>query len=218
MRGFSFIGTTLTLTGLSFGTSGSVTIGGSVCPILPNTYTQTQILCQLPAGQGTNLAVVITSGSSTSPPYYFSYSPPVITSISPSTGPTAGSTAVTILGTSFGSSGVVTIGGGFENIHLACLLCLFISMYRYLYRSLGSISRCFIRFYRVVHCKVSFGFGLSCYNIVRLFFRFSLHTHRSWVQSDAYRMHHPIRGRPQSSCVGKLFRSNQWRSLVQVCV
>ena len=123
-------GTTLTIFGQSFGTSGIITIGGVVCPILPSTYTQASIQCQLPVGQGANLPVVLSSGSLNSPPYFFSYAAPVISSLSPNTGPTSGNIPITITGNSFGSIGSVTIGGnvciltgaGYTQTSIQCIL------------------------------------------------------------------------------------------------
>lgn len=100
----------LTLTGVSFDTSGSVTVGGSSCPF--TSWSHTQIICTLPAGQGTVNIVVTTTHAAVSSGYSFSYDRPTLTSFSPSELPTQGGTLL-LSGTNFGASSVsnsITIG------------------------------------------------------------------------------------------------------------
>lgn len=102
--------TALTLTGINFGTNGTVTLGGVSCTV--SNWTQTNVVCMTPVGQGANLPVaIIVSGQPATSPATFSYLPPTITSFAPANGPTAGGTALTILGSNFGTSGTVTLGG-----------------------------------------------------------------------------------------------------------
>ena len=103
-------GTTLRINGTSFGSSGSFTIGGAACVIVPGTYTDTSVQCTLPAGEGTALvqAVISSSPSNTQP---FVYASPVLSSITPSTGPTGGGSSIVLNGTNFGLSSTVTVGG-----------------------------------------------------------------------------------------------------------
>jgi hypothetical protein len=103
-------GILITVTGTNFGTGGSVTIGGF--PAASVWSTQSQIQCVLPAGQGSNLPVVVSvEGLPSTVAGSFNYNPPVITSVSPACGPTAGGATLTVTGTNFGTSGMVTIGG-----------------------------------------------------------------------------------------------------------
>jgi hypothetical protein len=104
-------GTTLTLQGTNFGASGAaVSVGGSACPVL--TQSHTSLTCALPAGVGVNQLVRLAVGGQTSGTLSFSYDPPFITGLSPSSASTAGGTALTVSGTSFGASGAaVTVGG-----------------------------------------------------------------------------------------------------------
>lgn len=102
-------GTPLTITGNNFGLSGTVRLGLTDCPIV--SWGHLEIVCNAPAGQGTNLAMVVSVGGQESQASTFSYSPPSITGINPTKVPTAGGTALTISGNSFGLSGVVTVGG-----------------------------------------------------------------------------------------------------------
>lgn len=101
--------TVMTLLGSNFGTNGTVLIDGNACVI--NSYTHTQIQCVVPAGQGTNhtLGVVVAGQASTLKT--FSYLQPSILSVNPSTGPTAGGTAVTLSGINFGLTPTVTMAG-----------------------------------------------------------------------------------------------------------
>jgi hypothetical protein len=103
-------GTVITISGSSFGVSGSVTLGGSACAIAD--WTQSRIICTNPPGQGANVPLVVTvSGQSSKANSQFSYAPPTISSVTPSSGPTAGGTVLTLKGSDFGNNGVVLLGG-----------------------------------------------------------------------------------------------------------
>ena len=109
-------GTLITLTGGSFGTTGAVyftTQSGSTqtCPTAGGGYGQQQIVCSLPAGMGTNVSVTVLSGGQTSNALNFSYNPPSVTSILPNHAVTDGGSIITISGSSFGQSGIVTLAG-----------------------------------------------------------------------------------------------------------
>lgn len=69
-------GASLTVTGINFGLSGLVSIGSVACPTV--TRSHTQITCTVPAGQGADLSVVVTTLGRPSPSAAFSYLPPVI--------------------------------------------------------------------------------------------------------------------------------------------
>ena len=110
-------GTLLTLTGDSFGTTGTVYLstasGSSVttCPLQATGYQQQQIVCALPSGMGTNLQVTVTSAGQQSNALSFSYNPPSILTVQPSQAPTDGGAILTISGASFGQSGTVALNG-----------------------------------------------------------------------------------------------------------
>lgn len=101
-------GTTVTLTGNSFGTDPSVTFGAAAARVVA--ASQTTIMVMAPAGQGT-VPVVVSAGGATSNALRFDYDAPAIAAISPASGPAAGGTRITITGSSFGTNGVVTVGG-----------------------------------------------------------------------------------------------------------
>ncbi len=107
-------GTAVTITGTDFSGATSVTIGGvaatSVVLVGPTTIT-----CVTPAGTaGAKSVIVSTAGQTATLTNGFSYvapGAPTVSSISPSSGPTAGGTLVTITGTNFAAGATVTIGG-----------------------------------------------------------------------------------------------------------
>jgi hypothetical protein len=85
-----------------------IMVGPSVCPIIPASWKDNLIQCQLPAGQGANLPVNITVGTQFSEgvlPTY-AYAPPKITFGASSTlfGLTDGSTSVSFTGENFGTA------------------------------------------------------------------------------------------------------------------
>ncbi len=104
-------GATLTLTGSNFGPAGAaVTVGGVSCPLTSQTHTE--LLCTLPAGAGASQAVQVTVAGQASGTRTFSYNAPLLSSLMPSNGPTAGGAVLTLTGTNFGAAGAtVTIGG-----------------------------------------------------------------------------------------------------------
>ena len=102
-------GTTLTVTGSNFGLNPSVFVGPSFAPVISTSHTQ--LTCILPAGQGQNVQLVVFVGGQLSAAASFSYTAPAITSLSPANGPVAGGTPITINGSNFGTSPVVTFDG-----------------------------------------------------------------------------------------------------------
>ncbi len=102
-------GTVLTVNGLNFGTSGTVTLGGMPCTVTK--WTQTQLSVLTPAGVGTNLTLQVTVSGQIATFNQFNYVAPVVTSLLPTHGSTAGGTSLTIQGTNFGTAGQVIIGG-----------------------------------------------------------------------------------------------------------
>jgi hypothetical protein len=106
-------GTLVTLAGLNFGLNPIVYVGGKFAQVKTNSHSQ--ITCELPSGGGTNQSVTVNVAGQISNPQPFSYDPPAIGGISPTNGPTAGGTLITIAGTNFGASGNVIIGGAAAN-------------------------------------------------------------------------------------------------------
>ena len=106
-------GTLVTITGTNFSGTGAVTFGG----VAAQGYTvvsTTTITATSPAGTGVVDIRVTTVGgtSATSAADQFTYIPaPTVTSVSPTAGPTSGSTQVTVTGTNFTGVTAVTFGG-----------------------------------------------------------------------------------------------------------
>jgi hypothetical protein len=81
----------------------------AVAPTYPYNYTcdvtVTSPVATSPQGQ------TLTGTSTTNPADQYSYGPPLITSLSPSTGPSAGGTAVQLTGVNYTNATGVTFGG-----------------------------------------------------------------------------------------------------------
>ncbi len=69
----------------------------------------TVIVFVLPSGEGAGLSVSVNVAGDASNQILFSYSAPIVSSISPAVGGTLGSTSVTITGSNFGTSAAVTV-------------------------------------------------------------------------------------------------------------
>lgn len=106
-------GETVTLTGTGFRAGATVTIGGVSAPVTAISPDGTQITATTPAGGSASANVVVTNSDAQSATLAggFSYSPPTISSINPTSGPTAGGTTVTLSGTGFIAPVTVTVGG-----------------------------------------------------------------------------------------------------------
>eukprot|EP00743_Colponemidia_sp_Colp-15_P002224 GILK01002410.1.p1 GENE.GILK01002410.1~~GILK01002410.1.p1 ORF type:complete len:1406 (-),score=292.87 GILK01002410.1:174-4391(-) len=94
-------GTVLTLTGVNFDQDGTVYVGGSLCPV--QTYTDTEVTCVLPSGQGGTFFVYITVKGQKSPSLLFGYASPVISTVRPAKIPYNGGT-ITVSGSNLGST------------------------------------------------------------------------------------------------------------------
>ncbi len=108
-------GTPLTIHGDNFGPSGTartVTVGSAACPLEAGTDSHTQLTCTLPPGQGHDLVVGVTlDGQTSMDTTSFTYDPPSITSITPTSGRIGGGYAITINGANFGVEALATVGG-----------------------------------------------------------------------------------------------------------
>src|SRR5215469_11915990 len=105
-------GTAVTITGANFASGATVTFGGAAASNVV-VVSSTTITATTPAGNAGAVTVTVTvNGQSGSLPNGFTYtSSPIVNSVSPNSGPTAGGTAVTITGANFASGATVTFGG-----------------------------------------------------------------------------------------------------------
>ena len=113
-------GTAVTITGTGFSPAfgaTTVTIDGLPAPIMSINASGTQIVVTAPPGPGTGSAVVVNVGGQTNPTSSiatFKYDAPTLSSLTPSHGPLAGGTVITLVGTGFATTAQgnsVTIGG-----------------------------------------------------------------------------------------------------------
>jgi hypothetical protein len=101
------VGTPVTITGTNFGSTGTVTFGGTMATT--TSWSATSIGTSVPTGVPTgSMNVVVTVNGVASNGVNFTLSPG-INSLSPTTGPVG--TPVTITGTNLGSTGTVAFGG-----------------------------------------------------------------------------------------------------------
>ena len=112
-------GTSVTISGSDFGStqgSGTVTFGGTAAASYTS-WSATQIMCVTPAHAAGAVDAVITANNGLSGTRSLGYTyitPPSVTTVSPTSGSTAGGTSVTLSGSNFGSTqglGTVTFGG-----------------------------------------------------------------------------------------------------------
>lgn len=104
-------GTSVTLSGSNLAGATAVTFGSAAATI--NSVTANSITVTAPAhALGAVTVTVTTPGGSANAPASFTYQPgPVISGISPLSGPQSGGTAVVISGTNLGSAAAVSFGG-----------------------------------------------------------------------------------------------------------
>jgi hypothetical protein len=104
-------GTSVTITGTNFATGATVTFGSAAATSVV-VVSSTSITATTPAGTAGVATVTVTlNGQSGILASGFTYvAVPTVTSVSPSSGPTTGGTAVTITGTNFATGATVTFG------------------------------------------------------------------------------------------------------------
>jgi len=105
-------GTTVTITGTGFNGATAVRFGSTAATSF-TVNSDTKITAYSPAGTGTVDVTVTTPGgtSATGPADHFTYIPaPMVTGVSPSSGPTLGGTTVAITGTSLNGATSVLFG------------------------------------------------------------------------------------------------------------
>ena len=107
-------GTLITITGTNFAATDTVRVGGTLATGT-TLLSATQLRATTPAGTAgaRDVSVTNTSGASATATGAFTYavSAPTVTSISPTSGPTAGGTVITVNGTNFVSGATITVGG-----------------------------------------------------------------------------------------------------------
>lgn len=104
-------GTTITITGTDFIGVTSVRFGATEASFTVNSNTSITATAPAPAGAGDVCILVTAVGGNSGCVAVFSYIPvPLVSSISPTSGPTAGGTTVTISGTNFTGATAVTFG------------------------------------------------------------------------------------------------------------
>jgi hypothetical protein len=106
-------GTSVTITGMSFAGGAAVAFGG-VAPTSSTVVNATTITATTPAHATGAVTVTVTNPDAQTDSCSTCFTfllPPTLSGISPSSGPTAGGTAVNITGTDFISGATVTIGG-----------------------------------------------------------------------------------------------------------
>ena len=103
-------GTAVTITGTNLGGATEVSFGGAAGKVTADSGTQ--ITVTSPAGTGTvNITVTTPGGSASAGKFTYMTAAPAVTGLSPSSGTTAGGTAVTISGTNLGGATSVSFGG-----------------------------------------------------------------------------------------------------------
>ncbi len=107
-------GNQVTITGTAFASASSVRFGSTAASSFTVT-SNTSITATVPAGAAGTVDVLVTNAAGQSPvtaaDQYSYVPPPTVTSISPTSGPEAGGTPVTITGTNFTSEATVSFGG-----------------------------------------------------------------------------------------------------------
>ena len=106
-------GTLITLAGTNFVAGATVTVGGTACTS-PTVVNSSSITCNTPAKTAAIYSIVVTNGDGATNTLTNSYTfnpNPTLTSISPTNGPPAGGTTITITGTGFLTGASVTVGG-----------------------------------------------------------------------------------------------------------
>jgi hypothetical protein len=100
--------------GTAFDASATVTVGGTAATGV-SVVSATQLSATTPAHAAGTFDVVVTVNgvpSAANPGDQFTYiAPPTVSAVSPTSGPTAGGTAITITGAGFDATATVTVGG-----------------------------------------------------------------------------------------------------------
>ena len=117
-------GTTVTISGTGFANGASVSFGGTPASNV-NVVGSTTIIAVTPPHASGQVNVVVTNPDSQSTTstngYTYAATPaPSITSVTPTSGPTAGGTAIAVSGSGFAAGATVTVGGTLAtNVHVS---------------------------------------------------------------------------------------------------
>ncbi|WP_295436607.1 IPT/TIG domain-containing protein [uncultured Thiodictyon sp.] len=102
----------VTITGTALTGATAVTLGGTPCTgVIVGSATSLTCTTGAHAPGTVNVSVTTPAGTGTGASLYTYVSPPTVTAIAPTAGPTAGGQPVTITGTDLTGAGLVTIGG-----------------------------------------------------------------------------------------------------------
>ncbi|WP_309145061.1 MULTISPECIES: IPT/TIG domain-containing protein [unclassified Bradyrhizobium] len=107
-------GTVVTIAGSNLANASAVTFGTSMARITANTATSLTVTS--PAGTGTVDVTVTTAGGTVSPGRFTYVGAPTAASLSPTSGPEAGGTVVTISGSNLANASAVTFGTSMARI------------------------------------------------------------------------------------------------------
>ncbi|WP_308198052.1 IPT/TIG domain-containing protein [Saccharopolyspora soli] len=107
-QGSSAGGTAVVITGTGLANATAVRFGLNPATITANTATQVDVVS--PAGHGSVGVTVATPGGTSNALPFFYIEPPTKTSLSPSSGVTAGGNSVTITGTNLNTASAITFG------------------------------------------------------------------------------------------------------------
>ena len=100
----------LTISGSYLGFSGSVTVNNIACEV--TSWSNTEIVCIAPPGQGTDHAIIVNPDKSESHcAEMIDYAAPLLEELMPDSGPMRGGTELVLNGQNFGTMGTVKIGG-----------------------------------------------------------------------------------------------------------
>lgn len=102
-------GTSITVSGTGF-EGASVTVGGNACLNVVVAIDGLSLTCDTPAGSGSAEVVVTTAGGPSDPGTFTYYGVPTVSDVTPTAGPLAGGTTITMTGTNL-SGAAVTVGG-----------------------------------------------------------------------------------------------------------
>ncbi|MCP5543847.1 MAG: IPT/TIG domain-containing protein [Akkermansiaceae bacterium] len=102
-------GTRITIHGSNFGLSPVVHLNGA--DLTPVSASHNLLLVDSPPGEGIAIPLTVEVGGQVSNEFLFSYDPPQVASVSPSSAPTAGGSVITLTGLNFGLAPSVSLGG-----------------------------------------------------------------------------------------------------------
>ena len=110
-------GTALTIRGSNFGLDSTVTVGAAAADVSVRSETEITAVTSAQSAGSDEVVVSDEGGASTGgPSFTYVALPPVVSSIAPAEGSTAGGTAVTIRGANFEAGATVTIGGAASEV------------------------------------------------------------------------------------------------------